>query len=202
MTKNRPVAIKTYKGFTLLELMVAIGIFAVVSLLAMGGMSHVMTMQKESQARLDELNRLQMFFQVFDREIIHLVNRPVRGEYGLQLAALSSTTSDALDGIEFTHQGRMIPGQSYSLQRVAYYIEADKLNKKIWPVLDRAEDTPSYQQTVLDDVTEFKIRYLIATTPGQFEWQESVYDSSQLRGIRIDINWHNNNVYRIFPVGR
>ena len=198
--KNRQAHIKKHKGFTLLELMVAIGIFAVVSLLAMGGMSHVMTIQKESQTRLDDLNRLQMFFQVFDREITHLVNRPVRGEYGLQLSALSSTTSDAVDGIEFTHQGRMIPGQSYSLQRVAYYIEGEQLYKKIWPVLDRAEDTPSYQQIVLNDVTEFNIRYLIETSPGQMEWQESVYDSSQLRGIRIDINRHNNNVYRIFSV--
>lgn len=196
--------LKTSAGFTLLELMVAISIFAVVAMLAMGGMSYVMHIQKQSQSSLDDLNRMQIFFEVFSRELRHIVNRPVRGEYGLKLSALSSETSDGVDGIEFTHQGRFVPLQNassqLSLQRVAYFIEGNKLIKKTWPVLDRVEDTQSYQHVLLDNIKYFNISYLIEISKQQFEWQESLSDSDQLRGIRIEISQHENDVYRIFSV--
>ncbi len=201
---NRPVRYESRasRGFTLLELMVAISIFAVVSLLATGGMSSVLNIQKQSQDKLEELNHMQMFFEMFATEIKHFVIRPVRGEYGLELNAMSSETSDGLEGIEFTHQGRMIPGQTYTLQRVAYYVEDQKLYKKIWPVLDRAEDTRSRHQLILSHVKSFNMAYLIETQSMQFEWRESLDKTNipLLRGIKLTINNNDNDIYRIFPV--
>ncbi len=190
------------RGFTLLELMVAISIFAVVSLLASGGMSSVLNIQKQSQEKLEDLNQLQMFFEIFATEIKHFVIRPVRGEYGLELDAMSSEISDGSEGIEFTHQGRMVPGQTYSLQRVAYYVQDQKLYKKIWPVLDRAEDTESRHQLMLAHVKYFNIAYLIETQAMQFEWQETLDKTNMvlLRGIKLTINNNDNDIYRIFPV--
>ena len=194
--------INNHNGFTLLELMLAVAIFAVVSLLATGGMSNVLNFQKQSQAEMEQLNRLQMFFSMLSRELNFIVIRPVREEYGTKLPAISSETSDGLDGLEFTHQGQNLPGQGVLLQRVAYYQDENKLYKKLWPVLDRAEDTESSAYVLLNKVERFTISYMVEVKKGQMEWQSSLDSDrvNKLRGIKIELDTQKHKIYRIFPV--
>ena len=194
--------INNHNGFTLLELMLAVAIFAVVSLLATGGMSNVLNFQKQSQAEMERLNRLQMFFAMLSRELDFIVIRPVREENGTKLPAISSETSDGLDGLEFTHQGQNLPGQGVLLKRVAYYQDNNKLYKKTWPVLDRAEDTKPSAYVLLDKVERFSISYRLELEKGQMRWQ-SFLDKTQvdkLRGIKIELDTQKHKIYRILPV--
>jgi len=138
-TNCRHIALKHTSGFTLLELMVAISIFAVVSLLAMGGLSNVLNTQEHTENNMHRLTRLQMVFTIMSRELQQLTERTVRDEYGALIEAISSETSEGMNGIEYTHQGRFTLGDNISLQRVAYYIEDKQLIKKVWQVLDRVE---------------------------------------------------------------
>lgn len=202
-------------GFTLLELMVAISIFAIVSLLTMGGLSNVLDTQAHTEKSLQRLTRMQMAFTIMSRELQQISHRPVRDEYGAFNAFISHKTSDDTDGIEFTHQGRFTLGDSVSLQRVAYYLEDKQLVKKVWLVLDRVEDTQPVKQTVLDDIDELAFTfYSIDTTTTQdnsnnqtavseIPWQDSISDAPGIKVLAVRISLSSKDfgeIHRVFEL--
>ena len=72
------------------------------------------------------------------------------------------------------------------LQRVAYEVNGDKLQRLIWLVLDRAEDTEPKVQTLLSNVIDFKVR--VIKPDGQRQEVITAEDGDELPvGIEIRI---------------
>lgn len=209
-THVSPVFFKKISGFTLLELMVAISIFAIVSLLTMGGLSNVLNTQEHTEKNLQRLTRLQMVFTIMSRELQQLSARSIRDEYGAFVAPLSNEVSGGIAGIEFTHQGRFTLGDQVSLQRVAYYLEDKQLVKKIWPVLDRVEDTKPIKQILLDEVDDLSFSFYSAQSGGSsgnndIDWNNSVdtQGKTQLKAIRVAITTTDyDEIYRVFEIAQ
>lgn len=205
-----PSAMRRQKGFTLLELMVAMSIFAVVSLLTMGGLSSVLDTQEHTEKNMQRLSRFQMTFTIMSRELQQLSNRSIRDEYGAATDSISNVTSDDIDGIEFTHHGRFTLGDTVSLQRVAYYLEDKQLVKKVWSVLDRVEDSKAVKQIILEDIDEFDVSFyslkqseITANQEANSEilWQESLVDDAQLLAIKITLRSDDyDELYRVFEI--
>ena len=156
------------RGFTLLELLVALSIFAVISALAYGGMNQVLTQQALTEEKADRLQQLQITYTIFERDFAQLVNRPVRNAYGSAIGAL--TGSDGIDGVELTRAGRANPAgfRRSDLQRVRYASEDEKLLRQAWKVLDRSPDSEAVQQVLYEPVKAFSLRYLDRTN----QWRE------------------------------
>ncbi len=207
--------VKTAAGFTLLELMVAISIFAIISLLTMGGLSNILDTQAHTEKSLQRLTHMQMVFTIMSRELRQISLRPVRDEYGAFNPAISHKTSDDINGIEFTHQGRFTLGDNVSLQRVAYYLEDRQLVKKVWQVLDRVEDTQPVKQTVLDNIDELDFSFYtidisikksssgVAVALEEIPWQHSIPDSPDIRVAAVKISIRDKDfgeIYRIFEL--
>ena len=209
-TTADPIMVKFSGGFTLLELMVAISIFAVVSLLSMGGLNSVLNTQEHTEKNMQRLTRFQMVFTIMSRELQQLADRPVRDEYGAIIDAISNETSDGIDGIEYTHQGRFTMDDNVSLQRVAYYLEDKQLVKKIWQVLDRVEDSKPVKQVLLDDISDLTFSFYSmqagsADTLNEIEWQDSPDDqhNSQLKAVKVAITTTDyDEIYRVFEVAQ
>ncbi len=191
------------KGFTLLELMVAISIFAIVSLLTMGGMTTVLDTQQHTEENLQRLTRLQMVFTILSRELQQFSPRSIRDEYGAVIESISSETSEGVSGIEFSHQGRFTLGNKVSLQRVAYYYEDEQLVKKVWRVLDRVEDTRPVKQVLLDNIEELNFSFYVAQLQDEGDWQDTWIEdeNAQLRAVKLSLKMADyDEIYRIFPI--
>ena len=196
---------RNFYGFTLLELMVAISIFSVVSLLSMGGLNNILTTQESSEKNMLRLVRLQMIFTIMSRELQQLSSRSVRDEYGAMINAVTNGTSDGFNGIEFTHHGRFTLHDDANLQRVAYYLEGDNLVKKKWSVLDRVEDSQGEKTILLNNVDELNFSFYSINGNNSGKWQNSPVDQaeSQLIAIRVTIKTVDyNKVYRVFEVSQ
>jgi general secretion pathway protein J len=201
------------KGFTLLELMVAISIFAIVSLLTMGGLSNILDTQAHTEKSMQRLIRMQMVFTIMSRELQQLAKRPIRDEYGADMDAITSEISGGFSGIEFTHQGRFSLGDTVSLQRVAYYLEDKKLIKKIWRVLDRVEDTKANKQIIIDGVDDLNISFYSISQSNnkdpafvrKIEWQSTLTSGTDdiILAIKIAIKPKDSDeIYRVFNVAQ
>ena len=139
-------------GFTLLEMIVVLGIFAILGLVSSQITSRVVNnfaVLNERGARLAEIHRA---MGVMQRDIMQLVDRPVLDQLGdpqppFELSATGSLT--------FTRQGWQNPLQRprSNLQRVAYSVGDDKLFRAYWVTLDQAPDSEPVSQTVLKDVS-------------------------------------------------
>ena len=161
---------QTSFGFTLLELLISIVIFGLVAAMAYSGLNNVLLVRTQTEARTQELYKLQMAMTLMERDIEQIVDRPVRDEYGEpQAAFMANEYGDYL--LEFTRTGWLNPlnlPRSH-LQRIAYSLKDEKLIRSIWYVLDRAQDSEAYDIVLLEDVKSLEIRYL----DDKKEWQRS-----------------------------
>lgn len=154
-------------GFTLLELLVAIAIFAVVALLAYGGLATVLDAREDTAAGAARLRSLQQTMLMLQRDLDQFTPRGIRDEYGDHKPALHGGG----DWMEFTRGGWSNPAQQprSQLQRVAYALREQRLIRAHWQVLDRAQDSAPFEADLLDQVRFLRVRFL--DTKG--EWQNT-----------------------------
>ena len=136
-------------GFTLVELLVALLVFGIMSVLAYGGLRSVLDAAASAGAHADRLAGLQRTFTMVGRDVEQLTARDIRDEYGDRQPALRVGGSELL--MELTRAGWRNPaGQARpTLQRVAYRLDERTLYRLQWGVLDRAVERhcragPSY----------------------------------------------------------
>lgn len=171
------------QGMTLLELLIAVAVFAVLAALAYGGLNVVM---ETSRIASDEAERLADVQRVMSRlaaDIEQMADRPVRDAYGDSLAALEAEYDKAAGSrIEFTRHGRHNPAglARSSLQRVAYQLNDKQLIRESWVVLDRAQDSQFYEAEMLDDVTRFEVRFVDSTGEARESWQQDELSTESL----------------------
>lgn len=165
---------KKQTGFTLLELLVAIGIFALLAAMAYGGLNLIMKERQATDEHAARLAQLQRTFLWLGRDIEQTVNRPIRDEYGDVQRALSGEQVGRYQ-LELTRAGWRNPaGRARSnLQRVAYGIKDEKLVRAYWNVLDRAQDSQPIETELLDGVIRMELRFLAIQTNNQTEWADS-----------------------------
>jgi general secretion pathway protein J len=158
---------KTARGFTLLELMVAIAIFAVMALLAYGGLDSVLNQRRELELRLERIAQLQKAYMRLRSDFQQVRNRPVRDSFGDIAPALFVTPSAPV--LEFTRGGWRNPTfqPRATQERVAYRVADGKLLRSSWRVLDRVQGSEPVELTVLDGVDQIGWRFI---DPG-LEWQ-------------------------------
>lgn len=153
--------VKQAKGFTLLELLVAIAVFAVLAMMSYGTLSNLLQQRNQLAQSADELNRIQKAMLHLERDLLQMVVRPILDENGFERGAVVGEDFEPYK-LEFTRTGRPNPNlspRSY-LQRVAYVINSDeeeKLYRYVWPSLDRADTAEPQKLLLLDDVEELKI---------------------------------------------
>lgn len=150
------------RGFTLLEMLVAVAIFALVSVMAYGGLAAVMQQYEVTSAAQSRLQEIRRAVTLLERDIFQLENRPVREAFqGDPQPALRGGVDQMLP-LELTRGGWRNPAglRRANLQRVAWQLSENKLQRLHWNVLDQAQDSEPQRLEVLDQVNVFELRFL------------------------------------------
>ncbi|UCE89614.1 MAG: type II secretion system minor pseudopilin GspJ, partial [Pseudomonadota bacterium] len=92
-------------GFTLLELLVALAVFAVMSAMAYGGLSSVLNMREQTDAAAQRLASVQRAFLRIERDLEQSVTRGVRDAFGSMQLALEAAEDGDNGRLEFTRIG-------------------------------------------------------------------------------------------------
>ncbi|MGE0370288.1 MAG: type II secretion system minor pseudopilin GspJ [Gammaproteobacteria bacterium] len=156
------------RGFTLLELLVALAIFAVLGVAAYAGLDVVLDAKNRIEAKADKLGRLQMLFVIIGRDIEQASGRGVRDNFGDPLPSMFGNDT----ALEFTRAGWRNPAglKRSQLQRVGYALRDETLTRVRWDVLDRAQDSEPRSADLLGEVVAFEIRYLDGSGEWRGEW--------------------------------
>ncbi len=159
------------QGFTLLELLIASMIFAIMAVMAYGGLDNVITNSKASQQALKRLQQIQQSISVLTRDFSQIVPRPIRDEFGNPQPYLSAGSNiDNL--VEFSRGGRVNPANLLrsSLLRIAYQFDDEKLVRLQWPQMDRAQETEAKKTTLIDKLDNVTLRFLDQNAEWQEQW--------------------------------
>jgi general secretion pathway protein J len=139
-------------GFTLIEVLVAVAIFALIGIVSAGLLSRTLEAREIAFARADRLEAVQRAVLRLERDLLQIVDRSVRDGFGDVQPALRLDE----DGFTFTRLGWRNPLEAprSDAQRVRWSVDGEgRLQRHFFSVLDRAQDSEARTQTVLADVT-------------------------------------------------
>jgi len=158
-------------GFTLLELLVALAVFAIMATAAYSGLRSVLFTRAAVEEENRRLAAVQLAVFRLEQDIEQALPRGVRDEYGEPQPALhgGELLSDTL---VLTRAGWDNPlGQlRANLQRVAYRLREGRLWRLYWTVLDRGGAMEPRETLLLDQVREFRVRFLDQSDAWQNDW--------------------------------
>ncbi len=146
-------------GFTLIEIVVALAVFALVGVMASSGLNAILQWQANLEAKSEQIKSIQLTLKYLEKDINRAIARPIRDQYGDRQPAFSS---DGESIMSLTYSGWRNPAgllRSH-LQRVAYEYDDNKLKRYSWNRLDGAISEDGREATLLDEVEELKIEFL------------------------------------------
>jgi len=158
-------------GFTLLELLVAMAVFAVLAVMAYQGLNTVLANRDAVERQADRLRDLQTAWLVIGRDLQQASPRAVRDELGGELRPFKGGEG-FLPMLELTRAGYRNPAglQRSTLERVAYQLRLNELTRMRWRVLDRAQDTQPVERVLLTGVRSVALRFLDSAREWQATW--------------------------------
>jgi len=157
-------------GFTLLVLLVSLSIFAAIGVMAYSGLANVMRQQAQTERYSDRMQDLQLVYRILQGDLEQFVSRDIRNEFGDKVPAL--VAGGNYRGVELTRIGYPNPANFLrsNLQRVGYYLDDGRLIRRSWRVLDRSQDSLPDELVLVEDVSDFSMRFMDEKSRWQTAW--------------------------------
>lgn len=153
------------RGFTLVEVLVAVFIFALLMAAAYGSVNALLRTRDGLSEHNGRLRELQFGIGLIERDLRATIARPVRGAYGEREPALVGSR----DALAFTRAGYANPleQERARIERVAYAWRDATLGRASFAVLDRTPTSAPLTRDLLGEVRRIGFRYF----DGQ-QWRE------------------------------
>ncbi|HAG38471.1 MAG TPA: type II secretion system protein GspJ, partial [Pseudoalteromonas sp.] len=166
------------RGFTLIEVLVAMAILAVVIMATHQILDSTTKAKEASDEKIAELNGLQTAFRLMDQDFSQMTQRTVRNEAGdaqeQYLLAGRYILESQYDGIAFVRDGWVNPINLLprsELQAVGYRVLDDNLERVYRVYVDQLDNMEPRVQVVLKGIEELKFEFLDANNEWQEQWQ-------------------------------
>lgn len=162
-TRSRAAA-----GFSLLELLVAVALFAVASAVAYGGLRAIVKAQEQEVAFKTRLGRLQFAIGLLERDVASAARRGIRDNYGAPHPPLEGESQR----LELSRHGlgNALALPRAEIERVAWIKRDDRLLRLRWSTLDRAPGAQAIEDELLDGIERLEWVYLDAQGKSLRQW--------------------------------
>lgn len=151
------------RGFTLLEMVIAIAIFAVIGAISYGTLDNFLAMRESLAARNEQNTRLARTIGHFERDVRFMAPRPVRDGLGENVPALAAHDERRqTEGLlmELTALAPSLAGNAWHRpRRIGWVLRDGVLIRQSWPVLDRDLDSAPHESALIDRVAVADVRF-------------------------------------------
>lgn len=194
-------------GLTLVELMVAVALLAVITSMAYRGLDSMTRSSAHSLAVGEHWQGVALLFERIASDVAQPSRRPVRALvdkdpalpewWGRPLNNASADIDPAAAQLEFTRKSS--PGRDEV--RLGYRLHADKVELLLWPALDRASGSLPEIYVLLEGVSTLNFRYLDSTGTWQDNWPTVGSKETLPRAIAVEITLNDStNLHRLFAL--
>lgn len=160
------------RGFTLLEILVAVVILAIMGLMSYRAVRDARVQADIAAVHMDRLREVQRAMHVLVSDFRTLAPRPVRELIGDGYRASLQRDLNALAIVELTRAGwpNGAGTPRGTLQRVRYRLEERTLLREHWNVIDPTLANEPQKRELLEGVERIDIRYLGAGREWDTQW--------------------------------
>jgi general secretion pathway protein J len=180
------------RGFTLIEVLVALALTALVAMMAYASLSAAISASESTRLDAERLQTVDRLFQILQRDIGQAVSRPISDGYGEIQPALRGGVVDG-ELLLFTRSGWPNARQQLrsDLQRVRYRSTGDTLWRDYWEHTDIAPGTQPISTRVASGLPAVRMRFLgpDASSFGtdSSEWRDSWLTQSRTDGLPLAV---------------
>ena len=193
------------RGFTLLEILIAMAIFALIGLASTGVLTSVIDSNEISEQRFDRLQALQRAMLTIERDLLQAIARPIRrdGQQTQVVMAGGQTDDSDADGIGFVRGGWQNPQMLLprsTQQMVAYRLQDNTLQRVYTNYVDNVIGYEPKVRALLEGVDDLNIEFLVDTDEedsaafslsedeaGSSSWNESYQGAVLPKAVAIEI---------------
>jgi general secretion pathway protein J len=160
------------RGFTLIEVLVATVILAILSIMAHRGVAETRLAVERTREHMARVREVQRAMTVVTADFRQLAPRPVRELVGDGYRPALERDPNAIDLVELSRSGwtNTIGAPRGTVQRVVYVLEEGSLVRRHWQVTDATLANEPVSRKLLTDVEQVQIRYLDAGREWQTQW--------------------------------
>jgi len=175
------------RGFTLLEVMLAIAIVALIATLGYRAVSALSDSETKLAAEATRWRTLDLFFARLEGDLRQAMPRPARLSDALEPAWLGNADAGGNSVLEFSRAGpefTLEPGSAG--QRLAYRLRNGAVEVLYWASYDRPRGVEPTPYALLDGVTGFQLAYLTQSGVWADTWPlagEAVLP----RAVKVDV---------------
>lgn len=196
------------RGFTLLELLVAMAVLAVVGTLAFRGLNSVSEAAERLQAETRHWDGVTLLFSQMSEDSAMAVERTVRDGSDHVRAPLllrgvpvdSERAEDAQLVITRLGNGDGTAAQS-APRRVGYRLRGSTLEYLVWPALDAAPGAMPATFPILEHVSDLKLQALALDGRWVTTWPTEALPAELPQAIRVQlILAGGEDIFRILPL--
>lgn len=171
-------------GITLLELLVVIAVFSIMSAAAYSSLQSSLRAEENFGEAMEELEAVQMSLAIFQRDVMQLSRRAIRDAYGDSSAAIVLRNGQELFFTRGGNFSALKPGQT-ELTRVAWSLQDEQLIRSTWRSLDSTQGEQPLSAPLLSQVTRLQIRVLDQSNLWHQDWPLGA--SGGIRAVEITL---------------
>jgi|GEM_PF-3431404 len=149
------------QGFTLIELIVAMAIFAILALSGWYVFDNLIKIRERTALKATQLTEIQLAYEQLSRDLIQAIPRPVEVDGGVEDALVINNNE-----LHLTKTGVIDPlhlGVS-PLERVVYTVEQGRLIRRAYAPVDQTGHLAPIETILLKDVSDWNVNALANTT--------------------------------------
>lgn len=169
MVNNMPFYSAKHQGFSLLEMLIAIGIYSLISAIAYGGLAHIIKQQNHLQQKQSRNLELHTAVGLMNRELHQALPRASwHQSIGVEPAMVATNNPVS---IVFWRQADVIDGSIVSLQKLGYQLNNGTLWRLHWPL--KQHDLPPQRYALMEGVSALQWRFLDSNGTWYGQWPPS-----------------------------
>ena len=175
------------RAFTLVELLVALAIFALISGFAYRGLNAMLESREALQKDARKWRDVALFVGRFERDLGAVLMRTATGSSGTPLPPVSSTldTPSQGEGLAVTRSGSPLQENALAApQRIAYRLRDGRVERLSWAGVDAAPREEPVAVPVLASAKSLSFRFM---DPASGEWRTAWPNGNSLLPAAVEL---------------